>query len=173
MLLKAQQYASPVTRPSAPTVTCCRYDEAEDDAQIDLTPLSQIGPKLIRKGSDITLVGVSYTTKMNLLVAEELAKQGISADVIDLRVINPLNYSEIVESVKRTGRLCVVDGCWTNCGLAGEIIAGVSERVEPITFKVSPKRFTLTDVPAPTSKALESNYYIKHDDIVRYIKSVI
>ena len=149
------------------------YDEEEDDAPIDLTPLSQIGPKLIRKGSDITLVGVSYTTKINLLVAEELAKQGISADVIDLRVINPLNYSEIVESVKRTCILCVVDGCWTNCGLAGEIIAGVSERVEPSTFKVSPKRFTLTDVPAPTSKALESNYYIKNDDIVSYIKSVI
>jgi pyruvate/2-oxoglutarate/acetoin dehydrogenase E1 component len=149
------------------------YDEEEEDAPIDLTPLSQIGPKLICKGSDITLVGVSFTTKINLLVAKELKKQGIFADVIDLRVINPLNYSEIVKSVERTGRLCVVDGCWTNCGLAGEIIAGVSERVNPSIFKISPKRFTLTDVPAPTSQALESNYYIKSDDIVGYIKSIM
>lgn len=149
------------------------YDEEEEDAIVDMTPLKQQGPKLIRKGSDITLVGVSHTTKINLIVAEELEKQGISADVVDLRIINPINYNEIVESVKRTGRLFVVDGCWTNCGLAGEIIAGVSERVEPHTFKVSPKRFTLTDVPAPTSKSLESSYYLNSDDIMNYIISVI
>jgi pyruvate dehydrogenase E1 component beta subunit len=149
------------------------YDEEEENAPVDLTPLSQLGPKLINKGSEITLVGVSYTTKLNLLVAEELKKQGISADVIDLRVINPLNYSEIVKSVKKTGRLCVVDGCWTNCGLAGEIIAGVVERVEIGTLKNKPKRITLTDSPAPTSKILEDNYYIKVKDVVNYVKSVL
>jgi pyruvate/2-oxoglutarate/acetoin dehydrogenase E1 component len=147
------------------------YDVEEEEAQIDLTPLHLQGPRILKEGKDLTLVGVSYTTNLNLKAHEILTKQGYSVEVIDLRVINPLDYSVIIESVKKTGRICVVDGCWTNCGLAGEIIAGVCERIESGVLKVSPKRITLTDTPAPTSRILEEKYYIKIEDIIKYIKS--
>lgn len=149
------------------------YDNTEEYREIDLTPLNQQIPKVIKKGSDITLVSSSYTTKLCSIAAEKLLELGISAEVIDLRVINPIEYEPIISSVKKTQRLCVVDGCWTNCGLAGEIIAGVSERIEIGVFKSKPKRITLTDTPAPTSKVLEDIYYIKDDDIVDYVKSIL
>lgn len=149
------------------------YDEEEAEAEIDLTPLYLQGPKILKEGSDLTLVGVSYTTNLNLKAHEILTRQGYSVEVIDLRVINPLDYSVIIESVKKTGRICVVDGCWTNCGLAGEIIAGVCERIDPGTLKAIPKRITLTDTPAPTSRVLEDKYFIKTEDIVEYIQNVL
>jgi pyruvate dehydrogenase E1 component beta subunit len=141
------------------------YDESEDLKEIDMTPLSSQKPRVIRNGSDITLVASSYTTKLSMEAAEKLSNYGISSEVIDLRVINPLDYSTIIESVAKTGRICVVDGCWTNCGLAGEIIAGVVERLDLHLLKTIPKRITLTDCPAPTSSSLEELYYIKSDDI--------
>lgn len=148
------------------------YDESEDLKDIDMTPLSGQKPRVIRHGSDITLVASSFTTKLSMEAAEKLSKLGISSEVIDLRVINPLDYSIIIESVAKTGRICVVDGCWTNCGLAGEIIAGVVERVDLNLLKTIPKRITLTDSPAPTSASLEELYYIKSDDIFEYVKSI-
>jgi pyruvate dehydrogenase E1 component beta subunit len=149
------------------------YDSSEEFRKIDLTPLSQQIPRVINQGSDITLVSSSYTTKLCSLAAERLEQFGISVEVIDLRVINPITYDPIVDSVKKTQRLCVVDGCWTNCGLAGEIIAGVAERIDIGVLKNKPKRITLTDAPAPTSKVLEDFYYIKVEDIIDYVKSIL
>jgi pyruvate/2-oxoglutarate/acetoin dehydrogenase E1 component len=149
------------------------YDNTEECREIDLTPLHQQFPKVVKQGSDITLVSSSYTTKLCSIAAEKLLDFGISAEVIDLRVINPIEYEPIISSVKKTQRLCVVDGCWTNCGLAGEIIAGVSERIEIGVLKIKPKRITLTDTPAPTSKVLEDTYYIKVENIVNYVKSIL
>jgi pyruvate dehydrogenase E1 component beta subunit len=88
-----------------------------------------------------------------------LQKSGVSAEVIDLRVVNPLCMEEVVESVKRTHRLLVIDGGWSCCGLAGEIIAGVVERVPVGTLVKSPARVTLPPAPAPTSRVLEATYY--------------
>ena len=89
--------------------------------------------------------------------------------MVDLRVINPLRHDEIARSVRKTGRLCAVDGGWRTCGLAGEIIAGVVERVDPAVMKAAPVRLTLPDAPAPTSKALENIYYTRPDDIVQAV----
>jgi len=62
-----------------------------------------------------------------------------------------------------------VDGGWRTCGLAGEIMAGVVERIEPAALKASPIRITLPDAPAPTSRALEEIYYTKPGDIVQTV----
>ena len=149
------------------------YDIEDDFHDIDFTPLDKQGPKVIKQGSDITLVSSSYTTKLCLEAAAIIEDTiGVSAEVIDLRVINPINYSNILNSVMKTGRLCVVDGCWSNCGLAGEIIAGVVERIGINHLKLNPKRITLPDTPAPTSKLLESNYFIQTNQIVEYIRSI-
>lgn len=142
------------------------YEFEEDLPPVREFDLRSEGPRITRAGRDVTLVGSSYTTHQCLQAARELEIRGISAEVVDLRVINPLDPRLVVDSVARTGRLCVVDGGWRNCGLAGEIIARVTESLEPAAFKARPARLTLPDAPAPSSGALECNYYVKTGDIV-------
>jgi pyruvate/2-oxoglutarate/acetoin dehydrogenase E1 component len=98
-----------------------------------------------------------------------LASQKIECDVWDLRVVNPLQVEDIIESVARTGRLCVIDGGWRTCGLAGEIIARVAESLPPSQIRATPLRITLPDAPAPTSRALEEGYYPTAELITRQI----
>ncbi len=116
-------------------------------------------PKVLRAGTDITLVAASYSVTLAREAAEALAKKGVSAEVIDLRVINPLDRGVTCASVKKTGRLLAIDGGWRTCGLAGEVIAGAVESLSPSTFRAKPRRVTLPDAPAPTSKSLERIYY--------------
>jgi pyruvate dehydrogenase E1 component beta subunit len=106
-----------------------------------------------------------------LQASEELLKNKIDAEVIDLRILNPLNIDPIVESVKKTGVLLVVDGGWTHFGLSGEIIASVAERYS--FSKNLPQRITIKNTPAPTSKVLEKEYYINADEIVEKVISMV
>lgn len=121
--------------------------------------LRSIGPQCLRPGNDITLVGSGYSTHLCMLAAESLAARRIAAEVFDLRVLNPLDCSDIVRSVEKTGRLVAVDGSWSNCGTAGEVIAQVCERINPRALRAAPQRVTLPAAPAPTSKPLEAAYY--------------
>ena len=134
-----------------------------------IEPLSKQKPKIVREGRDITLVGAGYSAFQSELVADVLKNKDISAEVIDLRVINPLDVSIIIKSVKKTGRLCVIDGSWKNCGLAGEIVAAVTEKMSLSYFKNNPLRITLPDAPAPTSAVLEKIYYRDVSDVAAEI----
>lgn len=142
------------------------YGVEQEVSPIAEKDLRQEGPKVIRAGTDCTLIASSYSTQLCLEAARNLEMQGISCEVIDLRVVNPIIYDEIIVSVGKTRRLCVVDGGWSTCGLAGEIIAGVSERTHPSLLEAAPIRLTLPNAPAPTSAPLESIYYFKAADIV-------
>jgi pyruvate dehydrogenase E1 component beta subunit len=148
------------------------YELEQPDQPIRELRLADEGPRMLAEGGDITLVGASYSTHLCMQAAERLRKEGINADVIDLRVINPLDCSVVMESVAKTGRLCVVDGGWSTCGLAGEVIAQVSERLPPGGWRAAPRRLTLPDAPAPTSKPLEQRYYTNVDDIMRTVKVI-
>ena len=99
-----------------------------------------------------------------------LLKEGLSPEVIDLRTLNPFKPDLIIESVKRTGRLLVVDGGWKTCGVSAEVIASVVERLNPSLLRKAPLRITLPDAPAPTSSALEKNYYTDVDDVIKAVK---
>lgn len=136
-------------------------------------PLEQERPRVLSEGHDITLVGAGYSTKLCLDAAETLSEQGISGEVVDLRVLNPLDSNVIVDSVSKTGRLLAVDGGWRTCGLAGEIIARVAERLSPHSLKGTPTRLTLPDTPAPTSAPLEQAYYTTVADIVTTVKDLV
>jgi pyruvate dehydrogenase E1 component beta subunit len=138
-----------------------------------IEPLALQGPKLLHQGDDITLVGAGFAAYQCELAAEALCKENLSADVIDLRVINPLDPSVVIQSVKKTGRLVVVDGGWKNCGLAGEIIAAVMETMPLSLLKSNPMRITLPDAPAPSSCALEKIYYKSVQDIVAEIMKTV
>lgn len=142
--------------------------EIEDDLSpiVELDLASQ-GPRCLAPGSDITLVGAGYSTELIRAAREALSTQGVSAEVIDLRVLNPFTPEVIVASVQKTGRLLVVDSGTRNAGFAGEVITSVVERVAPSAMRQSPVRVTLPDAPAPTSRVLEKLYYPTADIVTR------
>jgi len=128
----------------------------------------QIGKgKIRRKGKDLTIVATSYLVHEALRAAEELAKKGISAEVLDPLTLKPLDEDCIVKSVGKTGRLLVVDGGWTSFGAAAEIMARLAENEGILEIKAPLKRLALPDSPAPASRTLEKNYFKRAEDIVR------
>ncbi|MBU79819.1 MAG: pyruvate dehydrogenase [Flavobacteriales bacterium] len=148
------------------------YDEEFIDKGLKLIDLKDVKPKIIQEGKDITIVGVGFTVKKIMDCKQELSVLNIDPEIIDLRLLNPIDYSSIINSVKKTKRLVVVDGDWSSCGLASEIITSVVESVNPQDLISKPKRVTLVDAPAPTSKYLENDYYISTENIIDAIKEI-
>jgi pyruvate dehydrogenase E1 component beta subunit len=142
------------------------YEQEAEIGDVVEEPLESVGPAVLAEGKDITLVASGYSVLQAMEAAKELQQQNVSAEVIDLRVLNPVRWDDIVSSVEKTGHLLAIDGGWTNCGMAAEIIAAVSERINWNKLQAAPARITLTDSPAPTSGPLEDNYYTKTGDIV-------
>tara|TARA_B100000242_G_C43055458_1_gene493957 strand:+ start:14089 stop:15075 length:987 start_codon:yes stop_codon:yes gene_type:complete len=136
------------------------YDQEDYLEPIIEKEIDFFQPKYIDKGNDITIVGNSYSTFLGKQLKNLLSeREGISAELIDLRTINPLKIDIIINSVKKTRRLLVIDGGWKPCGLSSEIIASVIEKLPINTLKYSPKRITLPNCPAPSSPIHEKIYY--------------
>lgn len=123
-----------------------------------------------RKGDDITIVASSYMAREAVKAADILHHEGISAEVIDLRTIKPLDGETILRSIKKTGRLLVADGGWRSFGVAAEICALAAE--SGIGLDRPPVRLTLPDCPAPASVSLEKVYYKHCEDIVKAAKKI-
>jgi pyruvate dehydrogenase E1 component beta subunit len=135
------------------------YDQKDSLPPPRKLDLAAEGPRCVAEGKDITLVASSYSTRIALDARHLLEGQGISAEVVDLRVINPLRDEAIVASVRKTGRVLAVDGGWRTCGMSAEVLAVVAEKVPVSKLRAQPARITLPDAPAPTSRALEKIYY--------------
>ncbi len=125
-----------------------------------------------RKGTDVTIAASSYLVHEALRSAELLAAESISAEVIDLRTIKPLDENLLFDSVGRTGRLVVADGAWKTCGIAAEISALVHERLFRV-MKAPAVRVTLPDLPAPASCVLEEAYYIGEPEITTAVRNLM
>ena len=121
----------------------------------------------------ITIVSSGYSVLLIKNLLNKFSKIKIKTDLIDVRVLNPFNPKIIIDSVKKTGRLLVVDGGWKNCGFAGEVITSVLEKIDLKYFRNRPHRITLPDAPAPTSNVLEKIYYPNEDLIFHKVKSLI
>lgn len=147
------------------------YEEQERSAPVRALDLRSEGPVRRQEGHDLTLVGASWSSRLAVAAAGQLAGAGLTCDVWDLRVINPLRLGEVIASVARTGRLCVIDGGWRSCGLAGEICARAAESLPPAAWRAAPLRITLPDAPAPTSAALEANYYPQVEGIFARVQA--
>jgi pyruvate dehydrogenase E1 component beta subunit len=143
------------------------YSQEEELMPIVELNLAKVGPKRILEGEDVTLVGAGYSVKLCLEAAILLKEKNIAAEVIDIRVLNPFEPKQIVESVLKTGRLLVVDGGWGPSGFAGEVITSVFERIQLNSMKASPRRVTLPFAPAPASGKLEKSYYPSGDGVAK------
>jgi pyruvate dehydrogenase E1 component beta subunit len=149
------------------------YDLTDNLPPIEELDLTREGPKVLRSGSDATLVGVGFSTQLCLQAADQLAKDGISAEVVDLRVLNPLDRKVMTQSVTKTGALVAVDGGWVTCGMAGEVIASVAEAVPSSIWRAAPQRIALPDAPAPTSRPLEAAYYPTTQQVVERVLAML
>lgn len=106
-----------------------------------------------RKGDDVTIVSFGKMMKIALEAADELAKDGVEADVIDLRTVRPIDFKAIVESVKRTNRLVVVEEAWPLASISSEIAFHVQHQA--FDYLDAPvKRVTCRDVPLPYAPTL-------------------
>jgi pyruvate dehydrogenase E1 component beta subunit len=124
-----------------------------------------------RQGDDVTIVGISGSVPLALKAAESLAKEGISADVIDPRTLVPLDSRTIVESVRRTGRLVIADPAHRTCGAAAEIAAIVAEEAQG-ALRAPIRRVTAPNMQVPFSPALEAEFYPTTEKIAAAVKSV-
>jgi pyruvate dehydrogenase E1 component beta subunit len=111
-----------------------------------------------RRGSHVTIAGVSHAIELAMQAAIALAAEGIDAEVIDLRSVKPLDEEIILESLARTGRLVVVDTAWMKGGLCAEVGCIAAEK--GFTHLKAPvARIGLPDVPTPAGYTLEQFFY--------------
>jgi pyruvate/2-oxoglutarate/acetoin dehydrogenase E1 component len=110
------------------------------------------------EGSDVTLIGISYMQLECMRAQRYLESVGIHAEVIDPIWLSPLDIDTIVASVRKTGRLCVVDNGWTTCGASAEIIAAVSERLQGENG-VRLQRMGFAPTSCPPTPTLEDRFY--------------
>ena len=120
---------------------------------------------LHREGTDVSLVASSYMTLEALRAAEHLEKLGVSAEVVDLRSLKPLDEETVLGSVRKTGRLVAVDHAWRSVGFAAELLALAAEGAYD-SLKSAPRRVTLPDLPTPSTPALANAYYPRAIEIV-------
>ena len=120
--------------------------------------------RVVREGGDVTLVGVSYMTLEAIRAAEYLAEDGISAEVIDLRSVRPLDRDTLLRSVRKTGRLVMADTGWATAGISAEILAIASEHAFD-ALKAAPVRLTLPDCPIPSTPSLANECYPHANDL--------
>lgn len=124
-----------------------------------------------RKGSDVTIVSFGKIMKVALAAAEELAKEGIDAEVIDLRTVRPIDYATVIESVKKTNRMVVVEESWPLGNFATEIAFKVQR--EAFDYLDAPVlRVTGRDVPLPYAPTLIDAYLPNVERVVKAVKKV-
>jgi acetoin:2,6-dichlorophenolindophenol oxidoreductase subunit beta len=144
--------------------------EGEVPAEEYTIPLGQADVK--RQGTDVTIVTYSYMVHKSLAAAAKLAEEGIDVEVVDLRSIDPIDEEAIVNSIKKTHRLVVVQETWRNCSVSSEVAAIAGEKAldyldEPIV------RVTAHHVPTPFSPVLERYVLPSEDGIIDAVRRVV
>ena len=130
--------------------------------------LKNQGPKILTIGKDITLVGIGFTTHLCIQAEQNIKNEkAYSAEVIDVRVLNPFKINKIRKSFTKTKRILVVDGGWKTCGFSSEILARLFESNDLNLTNCRASRLTLADTPAPSSKDLEKHYYPNVENVVQ------
>ena len=128
--------------------------------------------RVAREGDAITLVSFGRPVNFCLDAAEKLAEEGIEVEVLDMRTIRPLDIDSIIESVKKTNQVLVVDQSWPFASIASEVVTQICERCFD-WLDAAPQRLNTEDVPTPYAKGLEYNYLPNPDRIYAAVKAMV
>lgn len=148
----------------------CYGDKGEVPEEEYLVPIGKA--KVAREGSDVTLVSFNKMVKVCMEAAAELEKEGISAEVIDLRTIRPLDFQTIVDSVKKTNRIVAVDESWPMYGVSAEIAYEIQKYAfdyldAPVT------RVNSADTSLPYAPTLVEAYLPNAEKVIKAVKDVM
>jgi pyruvate dehydrogenase E1 component beta subunit len=127
--------------------------------------------RIVRPGTDVTIVAYSITVGQALEAAEKLAREGIDAEVIDLRSLRPLDLDTVLESVKKTNRIVTIEQAWPICSIGSEICARVA--LEAFDYlDAPPTKVSGKDVPMPYAANLEKLALPTIEDLIEAVKAV-
>jgi pyruvate dehydrogenase E1 component beta subunit len=128
--------------------------------------------KIVREGTDVTIVSYSRGVKFSLEAAEKLAGEGISAEVVDLRTLRPMDVDTVIASVRKTNRVVTVEEGWAPCGVGAEIGWQVTQHAFDY-LDAPPARVTQEDTPLPYAANLEVLSLPNADKVVKAVKQVM
>jgi len=128
--------------------------------------------RLAHEGDACTVVSFGRPVNFCIEAAEKLSAEGIEVDVLDMRTIRPLDIDSVIESVKKTNRIVVVDQSWPFAGISSEVITQIIEKAFD-WLDHQPVRVNTEDVPTPYAKNLEAAYLPNPDRIYEAVKNVV
>ncbi|MGF0316482.1 alpha-ketoacid dehydrogenase subunit beta [Nocardia fluminea] len=144
--------------------------EADLDESAGATDITQA--RITRRGSEVTVVAYGGALRVAEAAAEEMAADGINAEVIDLRVLRPLDEPTLLESLGRTHRLVVVDEGWRSVGIAAEVAARAAENAY-YELDAPVRRVCTAEVPIPYAKHLEQAALPQVADVIDTVREVV
>ena len=125
-----------------------------------------------REGTDVTIVSFGKIIKEAYKAADELAKEGISCEILDMRTVRPMDFEAIFTSVKKTNRLVVLEEAWPFASISSEITFQVQENI--FDYLDAPvRRITTADTPAAYSPVLLEEWLPNHNDVIKAVKDVM
>jgi pyruvate dehydrogenase E1 component beta subunit len=128
--------------------------------------------RLVREGSDVSIIATSYMVLEAVRAADILAQIGVSVEVVDVRTLRPFDRETIVNSVRRTRRVMVADTGWKTGGFGAEILATIAEEASDV-LRARPRRLGMLDCPVPTTPALSKLCYPGAADLVTGISEML
>lgn len=132
----------------------------------------EIGKAVVRNvGKDVSIIAVSHMAYLAEKIIPRLNARGISAELLDLRTVKPLDIDSILRSVRKTRKAIILDVGWKSFGISSEITAILSE--SGIKLKSPIRRIALPDVPAPAARTLEAEYYFDEEKLFSGIKEML
>lgn len=127
--------------------------------------------KVQREGGDVTIVTYSKGLELSLKAADELAKNGVQVEIVDLRTLRPLDMEPVIESFKKTNRAVIVEEGWRSYGVGAEITSRIYE--EAFDYLDAPiKRVAQKEVPLPYNRQLEQHALVHIEDIINAVREV-
>ncbi len=145
------------------------YD-VEGEVPEDLEPLPLDRAKVVRTGTDITILGTSWMTVEAAKAADVLAKRGVNVEVVDIRSISPFDRETVIASVQKTGRCIIADNDWIYCGFSAEVATQVYEHCFG-QLKSPVQRIGFSEAPCPCTRPLENEFYANAIDIIQGVES--
>lgn len=149
------------------------FEMNEEDFENDEFVLPIGKAKIEKEGTDVTLTAFSIGCTIALEAAEQLAEEGISAEVLNLRTLRPLDRQSIIDSVKKTNHLVSVEFGWPQCGVGAEVLATVMEGEAFDHLDAPAVRVTGADIPMPYAANLETACMPTAKDVVYTVKNIL